>query len=352
MRPSFFWIPIVAVLAPLSFADGGLEHQKKQTPPVKLGTSGGSAKDASKFYCCGGTLGALVLRDGVLHILSNNHILARSGSAAVGEDTIQPGLIDSQCSAGSVNIVGDFAGNLVPLGSANVDAALAVARPGMVDESGAILDIGVPFSSTQAPVVNLPVRKSGRTTGFTTGKITSINTSVQVQYQKGCNQGKKFHVLFTNQIVTSAMSAGGDSGSLLLSNDDTSPNPVGLLFAGSSSVTVHNPIQHVVAAFTNGGHSFSFVGNAGFSAGPESSVRTPASEDLEAALQAKVENEATLFQHPGVLGVGIGAAEDDPTASVIVIYVESPSGEVPSTLPTSIDGIPVRVILTDTIVAQ
>ncbi len=50
---------------------------------------------------------------------------------------------------------------------------------------------------------------------------------------------------FCNQIVTTDMSAGGDSGSLVL---DTDNNPVGLLFAGSSTATILNPIAHVQLA--------------------------------------------------------------------------------------------------------
>jgi hypothetical protein len=351
MRSSFFWIPsVLAVLATQpAYADGGPQHQVKQTPPVKMGTSGGSALDRTNAFCCGGTLGSLVLRDGVLHILSNNHVLARSGASAAGEDDVQPGLIDSNCSAANSNIVGDFAGNLVPLGSANVDAALSVARTN-VDATGAILDVGVPCSSVQSATIGLPVMKSGRTTGFTTGSITSINTSVTIQYSKKCNGGPFFNIGFTNQIVTGPMSAGGDSGSVLLSDDGT-PNPVGLLFAGSSQVTIYNPAQAVVNAFTAGGHSFSFVGNT--CSAPEGSiVPTPTDRDLQAALQVKVENEAGLFQIPGVLGVGIGAAEDNPIEAVIVVYVESANGRTPAAIPPVIDNYRVRVILTDKIVAQ
>lgn len=337
----------------VSRADNGPAHQVKQAPPVKMGTSGGSANDKSNFYCCSGTLGSLVVRDGVLCILSNNHVLARSGSAAAGEDTVQPGLVDTSCLPNSSNIVGDFLGNVVPLGSANVDAALSVARSN-VDATGAILDVGVPVSTVQAPAIGLHVMKSGRTTGFTTGSITSVNTSVSVQYQKGCNQGKKFTVTFTNQIVTGAMSAGGDSGSLLLSNDGT-PNPVGLLFAGSSSATIYNPAQAVVNAFTAGGHSFSFVGTASDAAATQpADLLTPSAEDLAAVLQVKVENEAELFRHPNVVGVGVGAAENDPLEAVIVIYVVAPNlhAPPPADMPTSIDGIRVRIILTDEFVAQ
>jgi hypothetical protein len=360
---------IVLLAGQAVLADGGAAHQVKQTAPVQMGTSGGQYNDASAAYCCGGTLGSLVLRDGVLCILSNNHVLARSGSSVTGDDTIQPGLIDSSCRSANDNIVGDFAGNIVPLGTANVDTALSIARVNMVDASGAILDIGVPCSATQAPALNMPVIKSGRTTGTTTGTITSLNTSVSIQYQKGCNSGKKFTVSYTNQIVSTAMSAGGDSGSLLLSNDGT-PNPVGLLFAGSTSVTIYNPIQHVVNAYTAGGHTFSFVGNTcgGFIADPVAPA--PSQQAMANALRVKVEHENALLHTPGIWGVGIGSAANNPAEAVIVVYMESPApaaitpdaapgakravltAPAPVALPSEFDGVKVRVIYTDPFVAQ
>lgn len=342
---------IFVSLAAIVYADGGAAHQVKQTPPVKMGTSGGSRNDSSSAFCCGGTLGALVVRDGVTCILSNNHVLARSGSAAAGEDTIQPGLIDIGCStsAGASNHVGDFIGNLVPLGSANVDAALATANTSVVDTSGAIIDIGVPRSTTQNGTVGLAVMKSGRTTGFTTGTITATNATVTIQYQRGCNQGKKFNITFTNQLVTGAMSAGGDSGSVLYSNDG-SPNPVGLLFAGSGSTTIYNRVQDVVNAFTAGGHTFSFVGTAGFTADEVDDRHiAPMIEDQALALQVKVENEDRLMKTPGVLGVGVGVAEDNPRESAIVILWDRSRF---AQIPERIDGFKVRVIMTDPIVAQ
>src|SRR5438876_6969141 len=44
------------------------------------------------------TLFRSVQRNGAFYILSNNHVLARSDSAAIGDDIIQPGLPDSNCS--------------------------------------------------------------------------------------------------------------------------------------------------------------------------------------------------------------------------------------------------------------
>ena len=49
--------------------------------------------------------------------------------------------------------------------------------------------------------------------------------------------------LFRNQILTTNISQGGDSGSLVL---DMKKRAVGLLFAGSEAVTVLNPISEVL----------------------------------------------------------------------------------------------------------
>ncbi|MGH9960344.1 MAG: hypothetical protein ACREBC_25010, partial [Pyrinomonadaceae bacterium] len=171
-------------------ADGGANHRVRNQ---HFGVSGGNVNDSTRRFCCSGTLGALVTDGSTDYILSNNHVLARSDQANAGEDVSQPGLIDSNCNVSTV--VADFTA-APPLGS-NVDAAIAQLRPGTMDASGFIEDIGVPSATIRNATVGLAVAKSGRTTGFTTGTIGSINTSVNVQYQKNCGQGKKFVVSYT-----------------------------------------------------------------------------------------------------------------------------------------------------------
>jgi len=76
-------------------ADTPIDHQVEQQRPIKLGASGVNINDSSSSYCCGGTLGVLVQdTTGTQYILSNNHILARTNSALLGEQIIHPGLID------------------------------------------------------------------------------------------------------------------------------------------------------------------------------------------------------------------------------------------------------------------
>jgi len=199
----------------------------------------------------------------------------------------------------------------------------------------------------------MAVTKSGRTTGQTFSTIQSVNTSVNVQYQKGCGTGRYFIESYTNQIITGAMSSGGDSGSLLVSQG--TPNPVGLLFAGNSTSTVYNPIQDVINAFQSKGHTFAFVGNScaaleGLSSAAQ--ANRPSDNDIDFATMIKERHEPDLFAHPGVIGVGVGMADNNPTEAVITLYADTPKGGHPTKdFPSELDGVKVKVIPSEPFVA-
>ena len=99
-----------------------------------------------------------------------------------------------------------------------------------------------------APVpaqLNTLVKKCGRTTQFTRGRITDVSATVRVNY------GPAGVAIFQNQIIVvsltpSPFSAGGDSGSLIVT--DSGNRPVGLLFAGSATHTIANHIGQVLTA--------------------------------------------------------------------------------------------------------
>jgi hypothetical protein len=219
-----------------------------------------------------------------------------------------------------------------------------------MDANGNIEGIGMPSSVVRTPSIGLSVTKAGRTTGVTTGTISSINTSVSVQYQAGCGQGKKFVVSFTNQVVIGPgnFSAGGDSGSMILTND-SNHQPVALLFAGSSTTTIGNPIGDVLNQLRTAlGRA---VTVAGTTQGP--SIETLAEngvlpQDLEPVNEAKNRHERTLMARPGVIGVGVGA--DGLGAGALVIYVDRTMGRVPD-LPARLENVKVRVVPTDPFVA-
>jgi hypothetical protein len=258
----------LVVLAPLvAWPAFGVDHTALQQLPIQLGSSGGNAADISHTFCCSGTLGALILLDGIPQILSNNHVLARSGLAAPGEAIIQPGLVDNGCSAAGARRVAVFHRDWLPLGQDNVDVAVARAVRGRVDPSGTILDLGIPCTAIADPAVGMTVEKSGRSSGLTTGNVQAIDAQVSVDYQPRCGVGRHETRNYDHQVVIApaAFSMAGDSGSLIVSTD---LHPVALLYAGNVMSTIAHPIRDVVDAFQTAGHTFAFVGARGHRRGP------------------------------------------------------------------------------------
>lgn len=233
-----------------------------------------------------GTLGCWVKKDNELYILSNNHVMANSNSASIGDAILQPGPADGgEISQDQIASLSDFVpinfegenGNDNGNGNGNggtscptatavsnvlnamasaagsktrikpyridpiphapdnlVDAAIALPDSAdYVDQK--ILGIGT-IAGMREGELGMPVKKSGRTTGFTTGQIQQIDVTSQVNY------GPNLTATFTNQLMAGSISQGGDSGSAVLDNDN---NIVGLLFAGSSTTTLINRIQDV-----------------------------------------------------------------------------------------------------------
>jgi hypothetical protein len=323
----------------------GADHQ---TQTSSFGTSGGNINDISTLYCCSGTLGSLVTDGTTRYILSNNHVLARTNGATVGEDISQPGLVDNFCQ--SPRIVADL--SAFPLLSTNVDAAIAELRSNTMATDGSILDIGTPSSVVQGPFVGLAVQKSGRTTGHTTGVISSVSTDVRVQYQPRCGMGKKLMASFTDQIVISSntFSAGGDSGALIVTND-TWTQPVALLFAGSSTTTIGNPIGEVLTKVGDKlGRGITFVGDSSKSSPPLRTSAQSTSQSVQQAHAAKERWADEFMNRPGVIGVGVGTSEDGSEAAVVV-YVDNTAPGRPN-LPDRADRARVRVAFTDPFVSR
>jgi len=177
------------------------------------------------------------------YILSNNHVLANSNAAALGDPILQPGPFD-----GGVDPADRIArlSRFIPitfeppvpraLHSNLVDAAVAQGQFHDLDREIYWIGYVRGWRRKANVTVGTIVQKTGRTTNYTTGRITAISATVDVNYGGGRVARLK------DQIVTTNISAGGDSGSLVTTLDDVA---VGLLFAGSSIATIVNQIENV-----------------------------------------------------------------------------------------------------------
>jgi hypothetical protein len=141
--------------------------------------------------------------------------------------------------------------------------------------------------------------------------------------------------------------------------NNASHNPVALLYAGSSTTTIGNPIGEVLDRLEDalpGTQTISFVGSGGSSARvrevvkPERQGVWPSDEAIEFATLSMRQRERELMSRPSVIGIGVGARDENSAEAAIVIYVNQ-SQRVRPRLPRSINGVPVRIVYTDQITA-
>ena len=83
------------------------------------------------------------------------------------------------------------------------------------------------------------VAKSGRSTCYKEATVQDVNATVKVYGYPTSEE----YAIFSDQIITGYLGAPGDSGSIVV-NVDTK-KAVGLLFAGSDTVTCLNKITNV-----------------------------------------------------------------------------------------------------------
>lgn len=207
--------------------------------PVPCGVSGGHGNITA------GTLGCLVDTPAGRCILSNNHVLANTNTATLGDAILQPGPVDSDPANPARRVAGltDYE-PIIPGGAVNYFDAAVAALDGHSSAIPDIMAIGRHANPPVAPFVNQSVAKHGRTTGLTFGTVDDISFDVAV----GLNGQFAY---FEDQIAIvgddGPFSAPGDSGSLVLDNPGS--HPVGLLFAGDETYTLANPIRRVLNRF-------------------------------------------------------------------------------------------------------
>lgn len=201
-----------------------------------------------------GTLGCLVADpDHRVGVLSNNHVLADTDRAAIGDPILSPGPLDG---GGPDDRIGRLRA-FVPLSVRRneVDAAVAL-LDAVADGADNRVDgvrLTAPLDDDEiADLVGVTdqVRKHGRTTGLTAGTVTAVELDgVAVGYDTGT-------FVFDRNIEIQGtrgapFSRGGDSGSVVHTRQG---HGVGLLYAGSElpedcgGTTYANPLHLALSA--------------------------------------------------------------------------------------------------------
>ncbi len=204
----------------------------------------GSRSDKINVYSAGYTWPSTVNGGTPAFMLSCNHVFANENSATSADQQDQPGRYDNGCNTG--NGVGKlYAWNYIDNRHNNYyDAALAECNPGLSGGWHPTMSPDQQYTPTNtvvSPSTGMSVQKVGRTTGYTSGTIAGINVTITVQYTH-------FRATFVDQIYVASGTfiEAGDSGSMMV---DANGNPVGLNFAGSSSASFANRMDHIAHDF-------------------------------------------------------------------------------------------------------
>ena len=171
-----------------------------------------------------GTLGGILLPqkpNGVMHIISNNHVLANSNRAITGDDIFY--MEETPIKIGKLK-------HYTPIKSYSANYLdLAVAEiPGFRNN-------GLLPGSNRDGFIGEKVYKVGARTGMTNGVVRSMHYTAKIDFPD-------FKAVFVDQMQitgnVNSFSQPGDSGSLIRSGIDNSC--LGLLFAGNDQWTLAN----------------------------------------------------------------------------------------------------------------
>lgn len=225
--------------------DDPVDPTRSFTRPVPIGVSTGHGRVTA------GTIGARATDGRQIFALSNNHIFAANNEGRQGDNLLQPGVVDG--GRDPDDVIGtlydfepiEFCRAMLCPGN-TLDAAIALTTAEDVGAATPDGGYGSPRPWTAEAELGMSVQKYGRTTGHTVGDVSGLNATIDVSYRDG-------KARFENQIVISGrgFSAGGDSGSLVVTKGLLAGDrrPVGLLFAGTATTTLANPIDLVLDRF-------------------------------------------------------------------------------------------------------
>jgi len=233
------------VALPAAEDESAVDPKRGFPRPVPIGVSAGHGNVTA------GTIGARTTNGLQTFALSNNHVFAANNEGREGDNLLQPGVVDGgRDPEDAFGTLFDYEpiGFCGTLGcpSNQIDAAIALTSSDDLGTETPDGGYGAPRSTPQDAEIGMSVQKYGRTTGHTVGRVSGLNATIDVGYRVGTAR-------FTGQIVITGngFSAGGDSGSLIVTKGLllADRRPVGLLFAGTTTTTIANPIDLVLDRF-------------------------------------------------------------------------------------------------------
>ncbi len=260
----------VVELSPMSLL-GNPAANKARSRPLQGGVSISICPHRDDSCLPYGTGGALVVDQTNTHyLLSAAHVMSVQGA-----DVIQPGkgpgggghnhtkkVIGHQVNGKPIygyTAPKDNVGGVVRCAQAGIDAAIAE----VIQMVSAQIGLGAPTAPVSPTIVDLPVHKSGATTGVTSGKCAVTNVTVQANAQQiisgalkkkgvpGWKAKTSVNGLFF--ISPGSFADGGDSGSLIMTDASTQTDKAFLQLHG---ITANAAVGLLIGRIDTGTSTF------------------------------------------------------------------------------------------------
>lgn len=167
-----------------------------------------------------GTAGAFftVKNDESIYMLSNFHVLLYQ-TGNVGDEIVHPSKADG---SGASEVIGEI---FWKGGMKDGEMDAAIAKINYPVNIGKYNRCNIPFEGIMAPKNDDIIRKCGKKTGLTDGEIRSTNCTFDISTLENENEFNRHR----NQVLTTKMSMPGDSGSVIVNEQN---KVVGLIYAG------------------------------------------------------------------------------------------------------------------------
>jgi hypothetical protein len=200
--------------------------------PVGIGSSIGHIRGLTGTAACF----VRTRTENQIHLLSNQHVLARNLRPQAGDLIISPGRTDGGDQSSQVGALSQWHDiELGPAGTNTADCAIAALFPQVSKNYCDIPGLGTLRGLRTDPLTaDMAVAKYGRTSGLRHGRVVDINVVnlTVAMAQQGAGRVARFdNQISISGVDGSAFAKPGDSGSLVVDED---LDAVALLFAVSS----------------------------------------------------------------------------------------------------------------------
>lgn len=206
-------------------ASNHFELQSKKLTSGKSTSYNGSANTS-------GTIGALfkLKKSNKVYLLSNRHVIVDRDESVINNEIVSPARADAEIHVNEPKIIGKILWQSEKT-SSTLDAAIAEIYDKTFIDDEISIGIGnyvvnnmINFKGISKPHIGDNIKKFGKTTKLTFGEVRSINCTVNV------SNNIESPKIYRHQILTTNISNNGDSGSVIVNQND---HVIGMVVGGN-----------------------------------------------------------------------------------------------------------------------